>query len=147
MAYITNADIEQRVGSAAFTQLADDDGDGLADAGVVDEVRLAAEGELDSFLARRYRTPIFPAEFPELAGLLAAIALDLAEYRLRLRRPPLPADVVQRHRLTLKWLERIAAGVIALPSAAPLPSAVAGGTVAAVRGEARMLSREEMADV
>lgn len=147
MAYITNADIVQRVGSAAFAQLADDDGDGLADAGVVDEVRVAAEGELDSYLARRYRTPILLDEFPELAGLLMAIALDLAEFRLRLRRPPLAEDVRQRHALTLQWLERIASGVIALPSVAPLPSAAAGGIGASVFGEPRLLTRGEMADV
>ncbi len=30
MSYITNSDIELRVGSAAYVQLADDDGDGVA---------------------------------------------------------------------------------------------------------------------
>jgi len=64
-------------------QLTDDDGNGLADSGVVDEARLAAEGEVNSHLARRYQVPINLSEHSELAALLASITLDLVEYRLR----------------------------------------------------------------
>ena len=50
MAYVTNTDIEERLGSQAYVQLADDDADGVADIGVVDEVRLAAEGVFECIL-------------------------------------------------------------------------------------------------
>jgi phage gp36-like protein len=88
MLYITNTDIERRLGSAAYVQLTDDDGDGSADVGVVDEARLAAEGAVNSFLAKRYSVPVNLVAHSELADLLASVTLDLAEYRLRARRPP-----------------------------------------------------------
>ena len=67
MAYISNADLQERLGASAYVQLADDNGDGAADVGVVDEVRLAAEGEVNSHLARRYATPIDLALHADLA--------------------------------------------------------------------------------
>ena len=52
MAYITNADIEERVGSDAYVQLTDDDGDGL-DYTSTDELWgtiFSADGEQDGVL-------------------------------------------------------------------------------------------------
>ncbi|MCH8242383.1 MAG: DUF1320 family protein, partial [Planctomycetes bacterium] len=98
MAYISNADIEERVGAQTYVQLADDDGDAVADVGVVNEARLGAEGEVNSYLARRYRLPIDLAAHPELADLLATITLDLVEFRLHSRRPPVSDAVLLKQR-------------------------------------------------
>jgi phage gp36-like protein len=146
MAYITNADIEERLGSAAYVQLTDDDGNGLADTGVVDEARQAAEGEVNSYLARRYQVPIDLSEHSELADLLASVTLDLVEYRLRLRRPPVPKDVVDRHTRAVDWLTGVADARIELPSAAPLAANPALGTLGEAIGEERLLSRDELSD-
>ncbi len=143
MAYMTNNDIETRLGSAAYVQLTDDDGDGAADAAVVDEARLGAEGELDSYFARRFEVPIDLALHPDLAGVAKSFALDLAEYRLRSRRPPIPRDVIERHGKALAWLGRVACGDIDLPSA--IEVAPRGDAAMTVGGE-RVLSRDEMAD-
>jgi phage gp36-like protein len=141
MAYITNVDIQTRLGAATYVQLSDDNGDGVADAAVVDEVRMAAEGELNSYLAVRHSVPVDVVVHSELAGLLKSAALDLAEYRLRLRRPPLPEDARRRRDQTVDWLRLIAVGTVALPSL----SAPAGkGTVAQASGAARLLSRAEL---
>lgn len=145
MAYITNADLEERLGSAAYVQLADDNGDGTADVGVVDEARLAAEGEVDSYLAARFAVPIDVVAHPDLAGLLASIALDLAEVRLRVRRPPVPDAPLRRRAEALDWLTRVATGALELPASGVTPSAIRG-VVAATTGDARVLSREELAD-
>ncbi len=146
MSYITNADIEERLGADTYVQLADDDGDGIADVGVVDEARLGAEGEIDSYLARRYQVPIDVATFPELGGLLASVTLDLVENRLRARRPPVPEATVAKWEATITWLTRVAGGEIALPSAGALPPNAARGIVAETSGSDRLLSREEMSD-
>ena len=144
MSYITNADIEQRLGSDAYVQLTDDDGDGTADVGVVDEARLGAEGEVSSYLARRFQVPIDLTSFPELAGLLASVTLDLAEYRLRVRRPPAPDAAVRQRDQAIEWLKGVVNGTIELPSAGALPPNPARGTVAEVSGSERVLSREEL---
>ena len=146
MSYITNADIEERLGGVAFVQLADDDGNGVADVGVVDEARLGAEGEVNSYLGRRYAVPISLTTHPDLADVLASFTLDLAEYRLRLRRPPVPEDARRRRGQAIEWLTRVAEGRIELPSAMGVAASIARGTIAATVGEKRVLSREELAD-
>ncbi|MCB9849133.1 MAG: DUF1320 family protein [Phycisphaerales bacterium] len=145
MAYITTEDIALRLGPSGYVQLTDDAGTGNANEAVVDAERLAAEGEVDSYLARRYRVPIDLSRHGELAGLLAAVALDLAEYRLHARRPPVPADVHERQRAALTWLSRVASGEVVLPSVAQVAGNSATGAVAATIGEAAVLSRDELA--
>lgn len=144
MAYITNADIEERVGSVAYVQLADDDGNGVADVGVVDEARLGAEGEVNSYLGRRYAVPINLTTHPDLADVLASNTMDLAEYRLRLRRPPVPEDARRRRDQAIEWLTRVAEGRIELPSAVGVATSTARGTIAATIGEKRVLTRDEL---
>jgi phage gp36-like protein len=146
VSYITNTDIQERLGNDTYVSLTDDNRDGAADVGVVDEARLAAEGEVNSFLARRYQVPIDLMLHADLADLLASITLDLVEYRLRSRRPPVPEDARRRHAQTLDWLTRVAEGRIDLPSATPLATSTARGSVAESFGENRLLTREELAD-
>lgn len=143
MAYVTNADIQMRVGSASYVQLSDDNGDGVADTAVVDEVRLAAEGELDRYLAARHAVPVDVIVHPELAGILKSAALDFAEHRLRLRRPPVSEDARRRRDQTVEWLRLIATGTVALPA---LTAPAGKGVVAEVSGSERVLSRSELAN-
>ncbi len=142
MVYITNSDIAQRVGATAYTHLADDDGDGMADEGVVTAIRAAAQGEVDSYLAMRHRVPIDVEAYPELAGLLASITLDVAELRLRERRPPVAAEARTRAERAREWLAAVAAGRLTLPSLSPLPVA---GVTATILGDERVLSADELA--
>ena len=144
MSYVSNADVEARLGSAAYVQLTDDDGDGQADSDVVDEARLGAEGEVDSYLARRYQTPIDLDEHPELAGVLASFTLDLIEYRLRSRRPPVPKESSERYARAVEWLRGVAEGSLELPAQTALASGTVRGTIARAIGERRILSREEL---
>ena len=144
MSYITNADIEARLGSAAYVQLTDDDGDGQADGDVVDEARLGAEGEVDSYLARRYQTPIDLNQHADLAGVLASFTLDLVEYRLRSRRPPIPKVTYDRYARAIEWLRGVADGSLELPSATPVASNTTRGPLGRVSGEERLLSRQEL---
>lgn len=146
MAYITNADIEERLGSQAYVQLTDDDGDGVADVGVVDEARLGAEGEVNSYLAQRYTVPIDVSVHTELAGLLASITLDLVECRLRSRRPPAPTDAVRKRSQAIDWLSGIAKGRIELPSVAGVAANTARGSIASTTGPQRVLSRDELSE-
>jgi len=145
MAYITNADIELRLGGDAYVQLTDDDGGGVADEEVVNEARLGAEGEVDSYLARRFAVPVDVLAHPELKGVLASLCLDLAEYRLRARRPPVAEDVVRRRQEAVAWLEAVAGGRIELP-AVSAPAGPARGLSAGVVGNERILSRDELSD-
>ena len=135
MGYISNNDIETRLGSAVYVQLTDDERTGSAN-----------EGEVDAYLARRYAVPIDLSRHPELSGILKSITLDLAEYRLRLRRPPVSDEAAARRNQAVAWLEKIAAAEIDLPAA----SEPAASSVSALKGRAtgseRVLDRQELAD-
>jgi len=146
MAYVANADIEERLGSQAYVQLTDDDGDGVADVGVVEEARLGAEGEVDSYLAHRCAVPIDMLAHPELASLLASITLDLVECRLRSRRPPIPADAIRRRAQTIDWLKGVAEGRMDLPAAVGLAANTTQGTIAASTGAERVFSRDALSE-
>jgi phage gp36-like protein len=145
MAYITNEDIERRLGTTTYLQLCDDDGDGFAEAGIVDEARAGAEGELDGYLARRYRLPIDLAVHADVAAVLVSLALDLVEHRLRARRPPVPEVTAARYARAIRWLEGVADGSVDLPSSDSLAANTACGLVAKAVGPTRVLSREELA--
>jgi len=144
MSYITNADIEQRIGTARLTQLTDDSGAGVPDPLVTNEARLGAESEVDSYLARRYAVPIDLTAHPELAGLLISLALDLVEHRLHGRRPPVPEDIVAKRAAAIDWLRRVASGEVELPAAATVAPNAATGPRATTSGETRLLSRDEL---
>lgn len=146
MAYVTNTEIEERLGSATYVQLTDDDGDGNADVGVVDEARLGAEGEVNSYLATRFQVPIDLDAHVELTDVLASITLDLVEYRLRGRRPPISDAAQRRRNEAIDWLTKVAAGVIDLPSSESIAESSVRGTLGFVSGEDRLLSRDELSD-
>jgi len=144
MAYITNADIERRLGSANYIHLTDDLSTGVADATVADEARQAAEGEVDAYLGRRYAVPVEVASSPELAGLLAGVALDLAVNRLHGRRPPVPDDVRLQADRSRLLLARLSTGEAVLPSGAELPANAAAGPAGQAVGHRRVLVEKEL---
>ena len=144
MSYITNSDIETRLGTSVYVQLADDTGSGSADPNIVDEARTSAEGVANSYLARRYAVPVDLTTHPDLDDVLSGIVLDLAVHRLCARRPPIPADVVRHHAAALAWLEQVAAGQVVLPAAIEVAGNTAGGPVAEVSGAKRVVTRSEL---
>ena len=116
MAYITNSDIEQRLGHLAYVQLTDDTGTGAANENIVTEARLGAEGEMNSYLGRRYAVPVDLDAYADAAGVLKSVALDLAEYRLHARRATAPAEAKAKRDAAMRWLASIAAGEVVLPT-------------------------------
>ncbi|MGB9623776.1 MAG: phage protein Gp36 family protein [Phycisphaerae bacterium] len=147
MGYITNADVEERLGSSTYVQLTDDAGTGTADEDKVNEARLGAEGEVNSYLSRRVAVPVDLAGRPELAGTLRSVVLDLVEYRLRGRRPPVPAGVSRRRDEAVQWLERVAAGEVLLPAQAEMAANPVTGAMAASTGATRAMTREMLRDL
>lgn len=145
MPYITPDLLELRLGAAALVQLADDDGDGVADAAVIEETIAAAEGEVDSYLAARYAVPVDLSAYPAAVGVLRGFVLDLAEYRLRARRPPISESAVRRRDEAVAWLRHVAGAAVDLPAVGAPPGQVRG-RAAATTGHRRVLSHDELED-
>lgn len=145
MSYITNSEIEERLGPAKYLGLTDDEATGTPDTGRVTEAREGAEGEVNSYLARHYRVPIDLTAYPELDAVLKSVVLDLAEYRLHARRPPVPFAVTQKHDYAVLWLRRVANAEIVLPADKAVAENDARGPIADVLGAPRVFTRDELA--
>lgn len=116
MAYIVNQDIIDRVGNERAAQLTADSGT-TPDQAVLDEVRLGAEGEVNSYLNRRYAVPVDLTAHADVAAALKRFVLDIAVYQLESLRPPAPDTARMVRDDAIKWLERVAKGEINLPTA------------------------------
>lgn len=117
MSYIVNQDIIDRVGTKAAAQLTGDTNGDTPVVTVLDEVRLSSEGEVNGYLAKRYAVPVDLTAHPDVAATLKAYALDIAVYRVHLRRPPVAEDIRDARNDAVKWLEGVAKGTIELPAA------------------------------
>ena len=147
MTYITNSDIESWIGSAAYIQLTDDAGTGSANTARVDEARIGAEGEANSYLATRYSVPVDLTGESQVAAVLRNFVLDLAAYRLHSRRPPVPLDIVRRREEAIQWFSRLASGLVQLPSGTALRENAALGIIADTAGASRIMTRESLAEL
>jgi len=145
MAYITHADIEARLGPAAYVQLTDDEGTGSANPTRVEEARTGAEAEIDTYLARRHAVPIDVSGAAAVGGLLKRLALDLVEFRLHCRRPPAPADILRKRDQAVDLLRRLSQGEVLLPSVQEMPGNPGQGMGGRVLGHARLLTEAERA--
>ncbi len=146
MSYVTNNDVDQRLGTARYVQLTDDAGTGSADPDVADEARNGAEGEVNGYLSQRYAVPIDLVTHGEVAPALLSVTLDLTEFRLYARRGSVPSNVIAKRDAAVDWLRRVADGRASLPSVNPIASNPAAGLRAASTGDERMLSRDELSD-
>lgn len=71
----------------------------------VPSILARAEGVVDSYLRKKYHTPLRNVT-PEVKGSV----LSIARYFLYDRRPLIPESVVESYKLTLKWLEVVSVG-------------------------------------
>jgi phage gp36-like protein len=102
-----------------------------------------AWGEVESYLAQRYALPL-----PTLPEVLRAKAVDIAVYRLMMRRGIRPGSpdeaVVERYRAAVSFLRDVATGKASLPlPPTSQPAQPKGG--AKIRGE-RTFSRKSLED-
>jgi hypothetical protein len=81
--YVELADLELRIGARTTAQLLDDDGDGVADGGVVDTFIGEASAYADSLLVASFGIQVLPhhAQDPRFKGAVADIAIGLAAER------------------------------------------------------------------
>ncbi|OIO70887.1 MAG: hypothetical protein COS35_06505 [Zetaproteobacteria bacterium CG02_land_8_20_14_3_00_50_9] len=70
MAYSTYADLIKKHDEQYLIQLSDDDGDGIADAVVIDEAIAQADAEINARISMRYSVPMNPV--PALATSISA---------------------------------------------------------------------------
>lgn len=137
MPYTTNMDLENAAGGAAFfLQHTDWDADGVADATVIASAQIAADAFIDSYLSRRFRTPLAPAP-PSIVAAAAAQTI----YELKVRRGKVTKSDSDAYEARVEWLEAVAEGRVRPEEPLPPPSTA----VRSQRSESmRAVAREKM---
>lgn len=128
MAYVTTSDLSQRLGTTLYARLTDRVNGTTASSTVAQQTVDEAEAVANSYLSKRYATPVDLTAHPELSNILVSRVLDIAEY-LAWRGSPFVNDVPKRvqmlHDEARQWFEQVASGEIHLPAGGPPASRVA----------------------
>lgn len=151
--YATEAELKARFANErAVAHLTDDEDTGTADSTVIAEAIAHAESLIDSYLARRYATPIVLTGESNIDALLTGMTLDLACYFLFARPGVEITDRMQRlYDQHVAWLDKVVGGKVDLPGVSPPASPtsrfplVAFGTASTDEDSNRVFSRETMA--
>jgi phage gp36-like protein len=114
VAYCSQTDIEYVITAEVVTELADDDGDGVADTAVVDWAIGRADNLIDSKLKARYNVP-----FSTVPALIKDLSAELAAYYLGERRQRISESMQNRYDGAIKLLNRIAEGRLLLLGVTP----------------------------
>jgi len=137
--YATVQELETRLGGAeALITLADRDGDGVADAELVERALGDATAEIDSYLAGRYTLPL-----PTVPVVLVRLACDLAVYRITSDYGRgLTDEIRQRFEDAISWLKRAASGDVSLGLPPQQEPAQATSVPGLVSGKPRTFGRQ-----
>jgi len=110
MAYCTEADIINQLPEEKLIELTDDDGDGVADTGVVDKAITDADTEIDGYLSGRYTLP-----FSSAPPILNKLSVDIAIWNLYSRKKTVLDEVREkRYNAAVAMLKLIAKGEVKL---------------------------------
>lgn len=142
--YATAEQMIDRLGERRAAELSAESGE-IPDTAVIDAALVDAGSEINLTLATRWVTPVDTAVDATLAAALTTLTMDLAEYRLHLRRPPVPEDVKANRDRAVSMLTALGKGDATLPGLVAIPAPGNQGTVAEVHGPERVFTRETMA--
>ncbi len=128
MVYLDTSKLSARLGATMYARLTDRVSGATADDTVGEQIIDEAEAEAHSYLAKRYATPVDLSAHSELAKVLEARMLDLAEYVAWKGSPFVsapPPRVAALYATALQWFAAVASGELALPAAVPPASQTA----------------------
>jgi len=139
MGYCDQTDIEKYLDDQALLDLADDDGDGTPDTGVIEEAIESAGAEIDAYLSTQYSTPLLT-----VPAIVRRLAAKLAAHFLFMRRTEVEVSGKWENEIkeTRRMLEKLSRGEMQLGTGAPQQS---GDLSEAARSEDEAtFSRERM---
>jgi phage gp36-like protein len=147
MAYITTTQLSGRLGSTIYARLTDRVNGTSADATVAQQIVDEAEALTDSYLSKRFATPVDLSAHPELVNVFESRVLDLAEW-IAWKGSPFVSGVPDRVQTVadeaMSWFEAVAAGRIHLPAASPPASRTAENDAPRYTAEDRKFTADEL---
>lgn len=155
MAYAVLADLKSRLGSNAsppglYEQVTDRTGASAGDDTVGQEILDGAHGQLNAYLAKRYKVPVDVSSDATLAAFLKDAVLILAEYRAwqsHPKRRSIPDRVSEALRNLTSLLNRIADGKAALPGEAAVAETTSTGITGEAFGHERVFTEDALKDL
>ncbi|KNC93291.1 gp436 family protein [Trabulsiella odontotermitis] len=138
MSYATYQDMVEYFGEREVRLISDRDKNGKPDPLVVEGALQTADGEIDSFIAGRYSLPL-----RETPRVLVGIACDIARYRLVGTERIETTVILERYKMAIRYLEKVAAGTVTLGSGVNTGTTVESGedAVQFCVGAARQFTR------
>lgn len=138
MSYATYEDMVKSFGEREVRLISDRDNTGMSNPLVIEDGLQTADGEIDSFIAGRYSLPL-----RETPRVLVGIACDIARYRLTGTERTESAVILERYKMAIRYLEKVAAGTVTLGSGVNTGTAVESGedAVQFCVGAARQFTR------
>lgn len=109
MSYAAKQDMLDRFGEREIVALTDRENIGLIDEDVLSKALLAADSEINPYLASRYALPL--ASVP---SIVRDFSCDIARYRLCGAEVTETEEVRSRYKDAIKFFEKVAAGQISL---------------------------------
>ena len=107
--YGTLEDLKKEISEEELIELTDDAGIGEIDQSVINEIGARSDGEINGYLAIRYKLP-----FETTPDLIKRIWVDIVLYYLKLRRAVVSDDVKERKSNANRQLKLVAEGKITL---------------------------------
>ncbi len=147
MAIVSTTELSDRLGATLYARLTDRINGSVADNVVGQRSIDEAEAEIESYLARRFTTPIDLAADPGFETIIKARTLDLAEHRLWQGSPfvsDVPTRVEMLRTTALRWLESVASGVVRLPTETPIAHSGDNPDTPRYRSAPRTLTQAEL---
>ena len=147
MAYVVISAFQDRLGSLMYARLTDRVNGNAANATVAQQILDEADAEINSYLSRRYVTPVDTTGDGLLAQMLQSRTLDAAEYHAWRNSPftsDLPARVKEAYRQLLDWLENVQLGRIVLSAARAATAALEESETPRYVSRPRSFTAEEM---
>lgn len=137
MAYATQQDIADRIGSESLLEIAGTETDSsVLDDAAIEKAIADAEGLIDGYVGSRYPVPVSPAP-----TVLVRLAVDMAIYNLATTSGELTEDRENRQKASLKVLADISRGLVSLGAQTP-PESKQGAAV--INSSPRVFGRSAM---
>lgn len=127
--YAQIADFDRRLTTKEKTELTDDTNSNLVDDAKLTGVLEEASGTIESYCRERYKLPLAASE------QLEALCLDMAVYKLFLRRRKMPEAIRVAYEDAIAFLKDVAAGKAGLDQQATSTEQSGSGAVEATQVE------------
>lgn len=112
--YITTSDLVQKIPEKTQGLLTDDGTTLNKDSAILDEAILEAEGEFESYVAKRYDLPV-QAEDGTVPPKVKSTIITLSKYHLYARRDAISKEIQVQYDAATSWLNKVARGHATIP--------------------------------